>query len=188
MIKYILASASPRRKEILENAGYKFSIFKSDIDENIGVDDPQLLVRELSVLKACDIGRRLDFDCIVIGADTVVSIDGEILGKPKDEEDAFLMLKKLSGRQHSVFTGVCVLNKYTGIVISKCDETKIRFRSITDNQIRDYIKTGEPFDKAGSYAIQGEAAKFVLETDGEFDNVVGFPVKLFEELLEESKG
>lgn len=187
MKKFILASQSPRRKEILEKAGYEFSVFATDVDENIGVDDPQTLVRELSMLKACDAAKRINDKCIVIGADTVVSIDGRILGKPKSEEDAKNMLKTLSGRVHAVYTGVCVVNKYTGVSEAMSTPTYVTFKKLCDEEIDSYVKSGEPMDKAGAYAIQGGAKDFVLSFDGELDNVIGFPMKLFEKILSDTE-
>ena len=185
-MKYILASMSPRRKEILESMGLTFSVEPSDVDENIGVTDPALLVKELSLLKAGDIAsKHCGENVLVIAADTVVSLNGEILGKPKDREDAKRMLSMLSGNTHSVFTGYCVSCCKTGKTVSECAETKVTFRKLTDEEIYDYIESGEPMDKAGAYGIQGGAGKFVTDTYGEYSNVVGLPKDALTNLLKE---
>ena len=185
-MKYILASMSPRRKEILECMGLEFSVEPSDVDENIDVTLPELLVKELSLLKAADIASKHEGeDVLIIAADTVVAFDGEILGKPKDAKDAMRMLNMLSGATHSVFTGYCVTDAKSGKAIAKCSETKVTFRELGESEIAEYIESGEPMDKAGAYGIQGGAGKFVTETDGEYTNVVGLPKEALTKLLKE---
>ena len=185
-MKYILASMSPRRKELLTEMGIEFTVEPSDVDENIGVTNPELLVKELSLLKGTNIAsKHLGEDCLVISADTVVALNGEILGKPSDENDAMRMLKMLSGATHSVYTGYCVSDCKTGKTVSKCAETKVTFRVLEQSEITDYIKSGEPMDKAGAYGIQGGAGKFVTETNGEYSNVVGLPKDALTKLLKE---
>lgn len=184
MKKLILASASPRRRELLKKAGFSFTVKTSEVDENIGVTQAPLLVRELALLKAAAVAKSEKEDCLVIGADTVVSIDGEILGKPKDWRDAKRMLLLLSGRAHQVYTGVCVIDAKSGRAACRSERTDVLFRKLTKRQIRAYIKTREPMDKAGAYAIQGGAGRFVRGYVGSFDNVVGLPVKLVRELIE----
>lgn len=185
-MKYILASMSPRRKEILESMGLEFSVEPSDVDENIGVSDPVLLVKELSLLKAANIAsKHIGEDALIIAADTVVALKGDILGKPEDETDAKRMLEMLSGETHSVFTGYCVSDVKSGKTVSKCAETKVSFRKLTGEEIDEYIKSGEPMDKAGAYGIQGGAGKFVLSTEGEYTNVVGLPKEALANLLKE---
>lgn len=185
-MKYILASMSPRRKEILESMGLEFSVEPSDVDENIGVSDPVLLVKELSLLKAANIAsKHTGEDALIIAADTVVALKGDILGKPEDETDAKRMLEMLSGETHSVFTGYCVSDAKSGKTVSKCAETKVSFRKLTGEEIDEYIKSGEPMDKAGAYGIQGGAGKFVLSTEGEYTNVVGLPKEALANLLKE---
>ncbi len=185
-MKYILASMSPRRKEILTEMGIDFSVEPADIDENIGIEDPKLLVKELSLLKATHIAAKHSGEnCLIIAADTVVSLKGEILGKPSSEEEAERMLSMLSGATHSVFTGYCVSDCKTGKTVSKCAETKVVFRNLGKEEIEDYIKSGEPMDKAGAYGIQGGAGKFVIETSGEYSNVVGLPKEALTALLNE---
>jgi len=186
MKKLILASASPRRRDILNNAGYTFEVRPLDVDEGgISVSDPQLLVRELALLKAAACAKETPEDAFVIGADTLVSLDGEVMGKPTDFEDAVRMLSRLSGRSHQVYTGVCVINTKNGAAISKNDTTHVTFRTLTEAEIRDYVSTGEPMDKAGAYAIQGIGQKLVSGIDGDLNNVIGFPVHLFEAIVAE---
>lgn len=174
--KIILASKSPRRKEILKNAGYDIEIRVQDADETLpdGIS-PEKAVEMLAEIKASAVNRESGET--VIGADTVVSVDGEILGKPKDENDAFLMLKKLSGREHEVFTGVCIINDNGKTVFS--ERSDVRFNTLCDEEILSYIKSGEPMDKAGAYAIQGLAGKFASVACGSFYNVMGFPIETF---------
>lgn len=174
--KIVLASKSPRRKEILENAGYDIEIRVQDADETLpcGIS-PEKAVQMLACIKASAVNRNSGE--IVIGADTVVSIDGKILGKPKDENDAFLMLKELSGREHEVFTGVCIVNGEKKIVFS--ERSAVRFNSLSDEEILSYIKSGEPMDKAGAYAIQGLGGEFASIVCGSFYNVMGFPIETF---------
>ncbi len=184
MKKIILASASPRRREILTQAGFEFDVVVSDADENINACDASLMVRELALLKAGDVAKKVEKNSLVIGADTVVCIDGEILGKPKDESDAQRMLNLLSGRAHQVYTGVCIIDSGTGKAVCKSECTDVIFEKLTKKQIQEYIATGEPMDKAGSYAIQGGAQSFVKNIVGSFDNVVGLPIELVKEIIE----
>lgn len=188
MKKLILASGSPRRKEILEKLGLHFDVLISDTDEST-VDKTGLpvniYVQELALLKANASAAAIDEkDALIISADTVVSLDGEILGKPKNEDDAFAMLKKLSGRSHSVFTGVCVMRKRDMLGVCKSVETKVVFKELTDETIKRYIATGEPADKAGAYGIQGKGALLVNRIEGDYYNVVGLPVSCLADILE----
>ncbi len=185
-MKYILASMSPRRKEILAEMGLTFTVEPADIDENIGIREPDILVRELSLLKASHIARNyVGKDALIIAADTVVALKGEILGKPSDEADAKRMLKMLSGNTHSVYTGYCVADAKTGKTVAKCAETKVTFRNLSNEEIEKYIAGGSPMDKAGAYGIQDEGGAFVSGTDGEFSNVVGLPKEALTKLLKE---
>ncbi len=185
--KIILASQSPRRKELLEKNGISFSVYVTDADESVSEKlSPANLVEELSYRKAESAAKAfLDEKVLIIAADTVVALQDEIFGKPEDEEDARRMLSLLSGKAHSVFTGVTlayVKDKEVSYKKIVC-ETKVYFYPITEEEITEYIQTGEPFDKAGSYAIQGIASKFVEKIEGDFDNVVGLPVyAIFEDL------
>ncbi len=179
-INIILASQSPRRKELLQKHGIDFQVFVTDADETVNEPmAPKDLVAELSFRKAKSAAEHFQSqEVLIIAADTVVALDGEIFGKPANEADAFSMLCKLSGKAHSVFTGVTLATVNSAGVSyqSSVCETKVYFKPLTEEEIRDYIATGEPFDKAGSYAIQGIASKFVQEIEGDFDNVVGLPV------------
>ncbi len=182
--KLILASASPRRRELLLEAGFEFEVITSDVDENIDVSDAELLVRELALMKACDVAKKCGKNALVIGADTVVSINGEILGKPVDEDDAERMLFMLSDKAHQVYTGVCVCDAKTGKAVCESVRTDVIFKALTKQQVSEYIKTGEPMDKAGAYAIQGGAKEFVSEYIGSYDSVVGLPVEALKRIIE----
>ncbi len=178
-----LASASPRRRELLEKAGIEYALVEQNADENLGDEvlprDAVLLLAERKCLAGAE---RLGKDATVLGADTLVALGTEKLGKPKDEEDAFLMLRRLSGTTHAVYTGVAIVKD--GVLYSGVDKTEVVFRKLTDKEIRRYVKSGEPLGKAGSYAIQGKGGKLVKEYKGKLDNVVGLPVDLVRELLE----
>ena len=166
----ILASASPRRKEILELADLKFDVMPSDAQEITTKTAPNEVVMELASIKAKDIYKKSEKQSMVVGADTVVAYQGQILGKPADEADAKRMLTMLSGQTHEVYTGVCVIED--GKTKTFYEETKVTFYEISDEQIDRYIKTGEPMDKAGSYGIQGKAAVFIKGIEGDYYNVV----------------
>lgn len=183
MSEIILASASPRRKELLEQVGIQFKVVKSSVEEVITETEPDKVVMELSGQKAEDVAAGLNDrkDRIVIGADTIVFCQGKILGKPKDESDAFAMLEGLAGKSHSVFTGVTIL--IGDRMISFAEETKVNVKDMTHEEIRRYIATKEPMDKAGSYGIQGRFAAFVSGIEGDYNNVVGLPVsRIYTEL------
>ena len=173
----ILASASPRRKEILELADLKFDVMPSDAQEITTKTAPNEVVMELASIKAKDIYKKSEKQSMVVGADTVVAYQEQILGKPADEADAKRMLTMLSGQTHEVYTGVCVIED--GKTKTFYEETKVTFYEISDEQIDHYIKTGEPMDKAGSYGIQGKAAVFIKGIEGDYYNVVGFPIARF---------
>lgn len=173
----ILASASPRRKEILELADLKFDVMPSDAQEITTKTAPNEVVMELASIKAKDIYKKSEKQSMIVGADTVVEYQGQILGKPTDKADAKRMLTMLSGQTHEVYTGVCVIED--GKTKTFYEETKVTFYEISDEQINHYIKTGEPMDKAGSYGIQGKAAVFIKGIEGDYYNVVGFPIARF---------
>lgn len=173
----ILASASPRRKEILELADLKFDIMPSNAQEITTKTAPNEVVMELASIKAKDIYEKSEKQSMIVGADTVVAYQGQILGKPTDEADAKRMLTMLSGQTHEVYTGVCVIEDEKIKIFY--EETKVTFYEISDEQIDRYIKTGEPMDKAGSYGIQGKAAVFIKGIEGDYYNVVGFPIARF---------
>ncbi len=179
----ILASKSPRRKELLSLITNDFEIRSADVDEALPKNiAPDKAVEYLSQIKALPFKNGSD---TVIGADTVVSIDGKILGKPHSKEDAFCMLTALSGRWHSVFTGVTVISPDASKTISV--ETKVKFFDLSVKEINEYIATSEPFDKAGAYAIQGKASLFVEKIDGDYFNVVGLPVSALNQILKRDK-
>ena len=172
----VLASKSPRRREILQNAGYAFTVLEAKIDEAVRDNLPlEQAVTEIALRKALYAKKHCDAaDAVIIAADTMVYADGKMLGKPKDAADAFSMLKSLSGKWHTVYTGYAVVNGEK--VTTGCEETAVKFRELSDKEINDYIATGEPFDKAGAYGIQGRASVFVERIDGDFFNVVGLPI------------
>ncbi|NBH83922.1 septum formation protein Maf [bacterium C-53] len=177
--RLILASGSPRRKEILENQGIPFEVVKSGREEKTKETIPQKVVRDLSEQKALDVydqiqGRR---NVIILSADTVVAKDGEILGKPEDEEDAVRMLTLLQGSMHEVYTGVTLLLCAEDVkTIHIQEKTEVTMYPMTEEEIRSYVSSGEPMDKAGAYAIQGKCAVFVEKINGDYNNVVGLPV------------
>ena len=174
MSDFILASASPRRKEILGNAGFSFDIIVSDADENIGERlSPEEAVEELAKRKALSVWEN-NKDSVVFGCDTVVAVDGRILGKPEDDMEAFNMLRSLSGKIHTVSTGVCICSKYRTEVFS--NTTQVEFYELSDETIRSYIESGEGRDKAGSYGIQGYGCVLVKEIKGDYFSVMGLPV------------
>ena len=177
----ILASQSPRRRELLGLFGFPFTVKVADIDETMGIGDPETEVARVSRRKAEAIER--DPEDVVIAADTIVVCRGYILGKPADEEEAFEMLSLLSGRPHQVMTGLTVLK---GDQCVSCTEiTDVYFRPLAPGEIRRYIASGEPMDKAGSYGIQGGASLFVEKIYGDYFNVVGLPVCRLGKLLKE---
>ncbi len=173
----ILASASPRRKEIFTLADLSFEVLPSSVEEVVTKEIPHEVVMELASQKAWDIWEKTPKDRMVVGADTVVACDGKILGKPKDEEDAFKMLSMLSGRTHQVYTGVSLIWKDREHTFY--EETEVTFYPMTEEEILKYISTKEPMDKAGAYGIQGKAAAFIRGICGDYYNVVGFPIARF---------
>ena len=172
----ILASKSPRRRALLEQMGVRdFRIVTPDIDEHMDRDlPPAELVRQISLEKAQTVAAQADPNTVVIAADTVVALDGVVLGKPADKEEAFRMLSLLSGNRHQVYTGLTVLRGEQ--VFSQWEETAVTFRSLTAEEIEAYIATGEPMDKAGAYGIQGYGALFIEGISGDYYNVMGLPV------------
>ncbi len=171
----VLASQSPRRAELLRSAGIEFEVRPVILDETpLPDEDPEAHVKRLAQQKAKSAVAREDQ--IVLGADTVVVIDGEILGKPANGADADRMLRLLSGRKHEVLTGVCL--KTGARVVTDWATTRVWFLQLSDDEIEEYVKSGEPLDKAGAYAIQGLASKFIERIDGSYSNVVGLPISL----------
>ena len=179
----ILASNSPRRRYLLEQAGLEFSVIPSNInEETVALSSPETYTRKLAECKARDISDQYP-DSWVIGADTIVVIDDIILGKPDSADDARRMLKKLSGKTHQVITGYCVCCKNKNRFFLDTIKTDVKFRDLSDEEIAWYIDTGEPFDKAGAYAIQGLGVLLVKQINGSYTNVVGLPVCEIAELL-----
>lgn len=179
----ILASASPRRRELLERMGLSFTVRTADHDETMDpAADPEAEVRRVSCLKAEAVQALCGPDDLIIAADTIVVCEGRVLGKPTDESDAFRMLRLLSGRKHRVITGLCVLQGEQVSCVSEV--TRLSFRPLTDAQIHAYIATKEPMDKAGAYGIQGLASMFIPGIEGDYYNVMGLPVCTLAQLLE----
>lgn len=182
-MRIILASGSPRRKELLKKAGYEdFEIIVSDVDESTEEQDPFMASEEIALKKGTATKALLSDiweDTLIISADTTVIAEGEVLGKPKDEEDAFRMLTKLSGKAHQVVTGVALIltdghNTHTDVFHIVTD---VYVKELTEENIREYIASGEPMDKAGAYAIQGLFGRYIERFEGDYDNVVGLPVE-----------
>ena len=182
-MEILLASNSPRRRELLERIGITgFTVAAPNVDESV---DPGLapadIVEQLSLRKARAAAQNFDPDTLILAADTVVALDGAVLGKPRDEDDAFAMLSALSGREHRVFTGVTVLRGDR--VVTRHEETFVTFRELSRPDILGYIATGEPMDKAGAYGIQGVGALLVSGIRGDYSNVMGLPVFLLGQIL-----
>ena len=196
MEKIILASSSPRRRELMAQAGFAFEVLVSEADETIETETPGEMVEVLSKRKAAAVAEEIkgqgftEESVLLVGADTMVAIDGKKLGKPKDEKGAEEMLEELSGRTHQVYTGVTLIRlkkAENGSILQESrtfsEGTDVSFYPLTKEEIRSYIATGEPMDKAGAYGIQGKAAVFVKEIKGDYNNVVGLPIaRLYQEL------
>ncbi len=183
MEKIILASNSPRRKEILNNVGVEFSVMGSDIEEIVREGErPESVVMALAFEKASDIASRIEDESIIVAADTIVYKDS-ILGKPRDEREAFDMLKSLSGKSHEVYTGFTVLRANTNLKITEYVKTTVVFKELDDETIRRYIETKEPMGKAGAYAIQGYGSTLIDSIVGDYFNVVGLPISKLSEVL-----
>lgn len=189
MTEFVLASASPRRKELLEKMGLQFSVVVSDADESsVTRDIPVgLYVQELALLKASATAKTLikNKKALIIAADTIVTLDGEILGKPDGEDGAEKMLSLLSGRAHEVYTGYCVMRIRDGKTVCNSVKTEVKFKTLTEQKIRAYIQSGEPMDKAGAYGIQGLGSMLIEKINGDYFNVVGLPVSALADTLEE---
>lgn len=179
----ILASASPRRKEILENTKLKFDIIKSDIDEIIlEKESPIQAVMRLAFEKSMDIASKNEDD-LIIAADTVVVLDENILGKPKDKDEAYNMIRSLSGRTHEVITGISLVNLGLSKKIIDYVVSTVKFKELSNEDIKDYIHTNESLDKAGAYGIQGYGAMLVEKIEGDYFNIVGLPISKLSDLL-----
>ncbi len=185
-MELILASNSPRRKQLLTEYGFKFTVIPSEYEEVLTSTTPELTVKAFALGKANDVYQGLKAELkknvAVLGADTVVAIDGEILGKPTCVEHARQMLKRLSGREHFVYTGYCMI---TGdVVLTECERSSVYFNQLSDELINSYVATGKPMDKAGAYGIQDDFG-LVKGYDGSFNNIVGLPVEKFKDKLAE---
>jgi len=207
-LKIILASASPRRRELLEQIGIPFEVITSHVEERISSERPDEVVEALSRQKAEAVKELIcqsrdregelpwqkavtagEEALLVIGADTVVALDGAILGKPSGSREAFTMLERLQGREHEVYTGVTLLHRAAGAAewTVKCfhEQTKVRFFPMTETEISEYVNTGDPLDKAGAYGIQGFCARYISGVEGDYNNVVGLPAgRLYQEIKE----
>ena len=186
MVQIILASASPRRRELLTRITEDFKVKASDFKEdNISFKgDFPSYVKEISMNKALNVAKTVKEEALIIGVDTIVALKNKVLGKPKDEEEAFSMLKALSGNNHEVYSGITVIKAPELTMIRDYACTKIKFDLLKDEEILEYISTKEPLDKAGAYGIQGLASVFVEEIHGCYYNVVGLPLNKLKKLLE----
>jgi septum formation protein len=189
----VLASASPRRQELLRNAGIAFIVHPANIPEvPLSGESPRACAERLAREKARAVFRQQPGK-LVLGADTIVVIDAEILGKPRDQADAARMLRLLSGRTHEVITGVCLVGPLrtenqkleTGFEDTRSETTLVTMTALSDEELHSYIANGEPMDKAGAYAIQGMASRWIPRIDGDYFNVVGLPVALVQRMLQE---
>lgn len=188
MYPIILASNSPRRKEILSQVGLEFEVIPSTINEDIKEDNPSILVCELSKQKARDIAKNQIGPVMVIGADTIVVRDFKILGKPKSQEEAYHMIQQLQGECHEVYTGVTVIKKLednTEQEITFYEAAKVKISKMTEQEIRAYIETKEPMDKAGAYAIQGRFACYIEWIEGDYYSIVGLPIAHLYKVIKE---
>lgn len=180
----VLASASPRRQELLHQAGIEFVVRPANILEiHRAGESPRAFAERMAKEKAQTAWETLESPSSVLGADTVVVIGTEVLGKPADSADAARMLRRLSGREHSVITGVCLIGK--GFQDVRSEVTAVHFSRVSDSDIAHYVSSGEPMDKAGAYAIQGGASKWISKIEGDYNNVVGLPVDLVKKMLRE---
>ncbi len=194
--RFILASASPRRAEILANVGWRFAVRVADVDETRHTDEaPRAYVERLAGDKALAVANKIDEDAaeyakdgtrlFVLGADTIVVLDGAVMGKPSDIAEAKIMLRRLSGRTHEVITGVALIDAANGAVQVTHERTGVRFADLSDAEIKSYAATGEPMDKAGAYAVQGRGSLFIEGIEGDYWNVVGLPVRVVYRLVRE---
>lgn len=186
-MKIILASASERRQELLYRLVKEFDIIVSDFDESQVSFEGSIdkYVKDVALGKALDVQGKLNDDSIIISADTIVTVDNRILGKPKNEKDAFNIIKSLQGRTHLVYSGIVVINTAKNVIKQESLATEVTFSEISDEEILEYIKTGEPLDKAGAYGIQGIGGIFVREIKGCYYNVVGLPLNKLKTMLKE---
>lgn len=188
MHQLVLASQSPRRLKLLQEAGYKVDTSLVKVSENIDENlNPQSVVTGLAMQKAVscfETNKQWSGQSkLILAADTLVFLDQSPLGKPESEQDAFDILKRLSGSEHQVLTGVCFIDTADQTFVLDYDLSRVFFHKISDQEIHDYIKTGEPMDKAGAYGIQGIAKKFVQKTEGSLTNIIGLPMEIVEKVL-----
>jgi len=174
--RIILASSSPRRKELFKFITEDFEIISMDVDESTDRKDPLDIVLELAEKKASATAEEAGRDAVILGADTVVVLEDKVLGKPKDKEDAKEMLRLLSGKSHYVYTGFCIIDNESDNRIIDYAKTLVRFNDMTDKEISDYVETEEPMDKAGAYGIQGYGGKYISGIEGDYFCVMGFPM------------
>lgn len=179
----VLASSSPRRKELFESLNIPFIIDPSNFDEKSDTkENPRALAKKLALSKAKDVAKRYK-NAIIIGADTIVALKGIVLGKPKDKDDATKMLRFLSGKTHFVITGLAIIDQLSKKITSKSIVSKVWFKKLTDEKIEKYIQTGEAFDKAGAYGIQGKGSLLVEKIEGDYANIVGLPLEVLKKEL-----
>ena len=179
----MLASSSPRRRDLMEKLGVDFIIVEPSSDESSDHPDPRIRVIMNAELKARSVSGQFS-DAVIIGADTIVFLDGLFLGKPVDQDDAKKMLELLSGKNHQVYTGLAILNTSTGKMLSKVSCTDVRFKRLSQEVIDAYVASREPLDKAGAYGIQGDGRVFIADIVGSYSNVVGLPLELLREMLQ----
>jgi septum formation protein len=183
--RIVLASASPRRKELLEQVGLGFTVDPSDFPENLRSDlSPEGLVKAISIGKATTIAKKYQ-DAVIIAADTIGVVRGNIIGKPHTEDEARKMLELISGKSHRVITGLTLIDSKTSKMITRIVETRVYIKKLSPLEIHNYVKTGEPLDKAGAYAIQGLGSVIVEKISGDYFNVVGLPLNALAECLKE---
>lgn len=186
-MKIVLASGSPRRRELLEQIGAEYEVRPSEADETITSTIPSEVVKELALRKGSEVAAHYEEDVVILSADTVVANEGKILGKPRDDEEAAKMIGSIQGKSHEVYTGVAIIIKRTEEkVINFAVETKVKVAPMSEEDIKGYLRTGEHRDKAGAYAIQGKFAPYIEGIEGDYYNVVGFPIsRICKELAKE---
>ena len=184
--KVILASLSPRRKELFSLLGISFTAIPAELDETINNEAPQTQAMQNALRKAQIVKDKVNKDALVVSADTLVALNNHILGKPADAEEAGKFLRLLSGRSHSVYTGICIY--YNDLAEINYEQTFVTFAELSEAEINSYIATGEPLDKAGAYRIQGFGAQFITKVEGCYFNVMGFPIRLFYDMLKSNLG
>lgn len=188
MYKIILASGSPRRKELFTQVGIPFQVSISDKEERYTKENPEDIVMELAEIKACDVAKQYGYGTITIGADTLVALGKEVMGKPKNQEDAYGMIEKLQGRWHQVYTGVSLVIKEDcqkkERVVTFYEKTEVKVAAMSGKEISRYIECGEPYDKAGGYGIQGLFGLYVSEIQGDYNTIVGFPLSKLYSVLQ----